>query len=113
MDIEDFFGSVRDIDVVRVLEEIGCNNRVASWMSKLTTIDGKLVQGFNTSPVLANMVFKDTDILLEVLSKQHQSIFTRYADDITISSDDELPTIIEVESLLANTQLKSTKQRQK
>lgn len=113
MDIEDFFGSVRDIDVVRVLEEIGCNNRVASWMSKLTTIDGKLVQGFNTSPVLANMVFKDTDILLEALSKQHQSIFTRYADDITISSDDELPTIIEVESLLANTQFKINKAKTK
>lgn len=113
LDIEDFFGSVRQIDVVHVLEEIGCNSDVASLMAKLTTIDGKLVQGFNTSPVLANMVFKDTDKLLDSLCQKYQSNFTRYADDITISSDGEMPSITELESLFANTQFRINKAKTK
>ncbi len=103
LDIEDFFGSVRDVDVAQTFEEIGCNSTVALWMGKLTTIDYKLVQGFNTSPVLANMAFKKTDNLLESLCQKYHSEFTRYADDITISSDHELPPITEVKSLLTNT----------
>lgn len=113
LDIADFFGSIRDIEVAQVFEGIGCNSAVASWMAKLTTIDGKLTQGFNTSPILANMVFKDTDKLLESLCQQYQSEFTRYADDITISSDGELPPITEVESLLANTQFRINRSKTK
>jgi len=106
LDIEDFFGSVRDVDVAQVFEGIGCNSTVALWMAKLTTIDGKLVQGFNTSPVLSNMVFKGTDNLLESLCHKYHSEYTRYADDITISSDGEIPPITELELLLANTQFR-------
>jgi RNA-directed DNA polymerase len=106
IDIEDFFGSVRAIDIAGMLEGLGCISKVATWISELTAIDGKLVQGFITSPVLANMVFKDTDILLEALSRRYQSTYTRYADDITISSDNELPTMDEVESIFASTPFK-------
>ena len=113
LDIEDFFGSVSDTDIAQVFREIGCNSDVASCLAKLTTIKCKLVQGFNTSPVLANMVFKDTDILLESLCQKYNSIYTRYADDITISSDDELPSIAEVESLLANTQFRINRSKTK
>lgn len=113
LDIEDFFNSISDSDIARVLERIGCRSDVASWLAQLTTIEGKLVQGFNTSPVLANMAFIDMDNLLESLSRKYQSEFTRYADDITISSDGELPSIAEVESILVNTQFRINKSKTK
>ena len=106
LDIEDFFGSVRAIDVTQVFEGIGCNNNVATLLATLTTIDSKLVQGFNTSPVLANMAFRGVDNSLAFLCAKYGSEFTRYADDITISSDGELPSVTEVESVLSNTQFR-------
>jgi retron-type reverse transcriptase len=113
LDIEDFFGSVKELDIVRVFEKIGCKTIVASWLAKLTTIDGKLVQGFNTSPVLANMVFEDIDNRLSSFCQRHHCEFTRYADDITISSNIDLPSVSEVESVLGNPQFRINKLKTK
>jgi RNA-directed DNA polymerase len=111
LDIEDFFGSVKELDIARVFEKIGCKTVVASWLAKLTTIDGKLVQGFNTSPVLANMVFEDIDNRLSSFCQQHHCEFTRYADDITISSNIDLPSVNELELAIGSPQFRINKSK--
>lgn len=43
-------------------------------------------QGFSTSPFLANIVLRGFDKKMDELAETNQSAYTRYADDITISS---------------------------
>ena len=46
---------------------------------------GHLPQGAPTSPMLSNLVCLDIDNQLAVLAREHEMVFTRYADDITFS----------------------------
>lgn len=52
-----------------------------------TCIRPVLPQGAPTSPILTNMVCRNLDRSLNWLAKKYQAIYTRYADDITFSSD--------------------------
>lgn len=55
---------------------------------ELVTIDGCLPQGFSTSPILSNACLTDFDNKLESYCLAHNLIYTRYSDDIIISSQD-------------------------
>lgn len=92
LDIKDFFGSIRKDMLAHSLSEEGLN---------ICFIDDKLPQGLATSPVISNiaMISIDEDIYtllsFNFSAKEHESssnhsakkrfVYTRYADDITIS----------------------------
>lgn len=48
---------------------------------------GYLPQGAPTSPMLANLVMRSFDKTLRALASQSGFIYTRYADDITLSTE--------------------------
>jgi hypothetical protein len=50
---------------------------------------GHLPQGAPTSPMLANLAARQLDKRLEEIASDHGLIYTRYADDITLSTVDE------------------------
>ena len=52
-----------------------------------TYIRSVLPQGAPTSPILTNMVCRNLDRSLNLLAKKYQAVYTRYADDITFSSE--------------------------
>ena len=52
-----------------------------------TCIRPVLPQGAPTSPILTNMVCRNLDRKLNWIAKKHQAVYTRYADDITFSSE--------------------------
>lgn len=54
----------------------------------LLTVDGKLPIGFSTSPILSNACLLSFDKRLEQISDTRGWIYTRYADDIMLSSTD-------------------------
>lgn len=54
----------------------------------LLTINGKLPIGYSTSPILSNACLVGFDERLATISKERQWIYTRYADDIIISTHD-------------------------
>jgi RNA-directed DNA polymerase len=59
---------------------------VATVLAALCTDENQLPQGAPTSPVLSNMLCAGMDRDLHALARSHEAWFTRYADDITIST---------------------------
>ncbi len=55
-----------------------------------------------TSPVLSNMVCFKLDNQLELWCKQNEITYTRYADDLTFSSDNPIDTklIVDIRSII-------------
>jgi len=88
IDIKDFFPSI-GIDKVRdVFFEATNNADMAQIYSMLCTFRNRLPQGGVTSPILSNLVFRSTDEkIIDLCGRMHVT-YSRYADDMTFSSND-------------------------
>ena len=64
-----------------------CSPEVATVLAQIACHDNQLPQGAPTSPVLANMVCWGMDSALQRLAGQCRSTYTRYADDLTFSTN--------------------------
>lgn len=109
IDLEDFFPSIYYSRVQAVLAKVpftqtkagdvvmyGPEERVttgtihpqiAHYIANICCHEGKLPQGAPTSPTLSNMMCKILDYRLYKYAEENKMTFTRYADDITFSSD--------------------------
>jgi hypothetical protein len=99
-DIEDFFATVSLARVERILAAVGLETTAASMLARFLTIDEKLPLGLNASPLLANLACLDLDDKLARLAAECNATYTRYADDITFSSDSLLPTNEDVKTTI-------------
>lgn len=91
LDLEDFFGSIHFGRIVGYLEKnrfFELSHEVAVAIAQLCCYQGKLPQGAPTSPVLANMVSEILDYKLLNISRKYRVDYTRYADDLTFSTND-------------------------
>lgn len=88
LDISHFFPTIKLDSVVNVFQNIGYSSEVALKLGKLCTYEDILPQGAPTSPTLANTVFVPVDEELFRYSLNNKLIYTRYADDLTFSTDD-------------------------
>ncbi|WP_068943888.1 reverse transcriptase family protein [Chryseobacterium timonianum] len=88
VDIKDYFETITEKMVEEALISIGYNENIALWIAKIVTIDNHLVQGFCTSPTLANIVTNQLDKELKKLCGK-KITYTRYADDLYFSSNTE------------------------
>lgn len=98
-DIKDFFDSITVDRVLAVFTALGCERDVADILSRVCTLNGTLHQGLHSSPILSNLVVKDLDSDLKELADHHGATYSRYSDDITVSTDSKLPTKEEVYSI--------------
>ncbi len=87
IDIENFFPSIGLGEVERVFQSFGYKADVVNILSRLTLLNGELPQGAPTSPYLANLVFLPSDEILQALASERNITYSRYADDLTFSSD--------------------------
>lgn len=85
LDIKDFFISITEPRVEGVLIAVGVPNRVSAVIAKICGYSGRLPQGGPASPVLSNMICFRLDRALLRIAKDAKCIYTRYADDITLS----------------------------
>jgi hypothetical protein len=81
------------------IKHFGFNKGVATILAKIVCIEdgvnSYLPQGAPTSPILSNMISMKLDNELSNFCQKHYAKYTRYADDITISSDESVfPFII-------------------
>lgn len=90
IDIENFYAQINDIDVLAVFLELGANTEVATYLSKLCTIDGVLPQGLNTSPDIANHHLNSLDNALSEYAFEQDITYTRYVDDMSFSSKSQI-----------------------
>ncbi len=99
IDLRDFFHSIDFDRVINGLENTGYTFEQSGKIAAIVTYKNRLPQGAPSSPVLSNIVFKDTDDKINDIIADKKIIYTRYADDLTFSSDD---LSIDVENLKQN-----------
>ncbi len=116
IDIRNFFESITEKQIYQVFTDIGYNNLISFELARICTkvlenaqkYDdkrwkntkqsnyniscykneklGHLPQGAPTSPKLSNLVVKNMDALIAKVANEQGFIYTRYADDITLST---------------------------
>jgi len=114
LDIESFFESVTELQVFRIFHKAGYEPLVALELARLCTRYrkdngfrgmkwrahphsgtipeysvpwlGYLPQGAPTSPKLSNLALRDFDQKVRDIAGQHGLTYTRYADDLTLST---------------------------
>jgi RNA-directed DNA polymerase len=87
VDIKDFFDTIKKSQVAEAFKNLGCIQDIAEIFASLCTLNGSLIQGTSTSPVLANLVCAEFDESLAELATQYSCSYSRYADDITFSGE--------------------------
>ncbi|GAA5565829.1 hypothetical protein Asch03_03369 [Acinetobacter schindleri] len=96
IDIKDFFTSIKFNRLVGFLIQnkyFELNEEVAFTIARIATfrenddVIGYLPQGSPCSPVISNLFTSMLDSRLVKLCKKNKCIYTRYADDITISTN--------------------------
>jgi retron-type reverse transcriptase len=87
IDLKDFFSSIKTEDVEKMFIEVfGYSKDIAKEFAEYCTYNGRLPQGAPTSPAITNLIMKKIDERIGLVCKKMGFIYSRYADDITISS---------------------------
>jgi RNA-directed DNA polymerase len=89
LDLADFFPSIHfgRVRGMFLKKPFQCNPAVATVLAQLCCHDGKLPQGAPTSPTISNLICGRMDVDLQRFAREHACTYTRYADDITFSSE--------------------------
>ncbi len=87
IDIDSFFESISIEDVRSMFLRYNFTNDIADTLSKIVTLNGTLVAGYATSPIIANMCCDLMDYEMQDICDKNNVTYTRYADDITLSGD--------------------------
>ncbi|KPD12637.1 reverse transcriptase family protein [Phaeobacter sp. 11ANDIMAR09] len=100
-DIENYFPSISLRRLISFFESLGVNSGIAMQLSHFLCIDQKLPLGLPTSPIIANAISHFMDIDLNGLADKYKAVYSRYADDLTFSSNGNLPQVSEVSEIVA------------
>lgn len=93
VDIHQFFKSITIADVYHVLVKLGTPNDGAEIISQLISYNGKLEEGLHCSPLISNLHCYDFDRELSKIADSHGCSYSRYADDISFSSNTRTPKL--------------------
>ncbi len=100
VDIKNFFETIPAERVQQVFVDMGFTREYADILTELTTVNGVLATGFSPSPILSNIVCAVLDTNFLALAEKNGATYTRYGDDITISSDETVPNREEIEAVI-------------
>ncbi|WP_116065913.1 retron Ec67 family RNA-directed DNA polymerase/endonuclease [Cohnella phaseoli] len=92
IDLEDFFdsfhfGRVRGFFNINI--HFSLPIEVATAIAQISCYEGKLPQGAPSSPIITNLISEILDHRLLKIAKQYKLDYTRYADDLTFSTNDK------------------------
>lgn len=113
VDVENFFGNIAVEQVKSTFLRLGMSELVADTLAKLCTVDGVLPQGVNTSPDISNHCVYDMDVALTEYALKEGLVYTRYADDMTFSSNARVIKAIEIESIIEGFGFKVVEEKKK
>lgn len=88
LDVKNCFPSIPYERVFTVWRnDIGCSDKVATVLTKLTTHHGHLPQGAVTSPMLCNMALAPMAAEIDTYAQSVGLAYSQYVDDVTLSGD--------------------------
>ena len=118
LDIKDFFPNTTFSQIVDAMKHVYpfcCLTERQMWLfASVCTLGGVTPQGAPTSPVITNLVMVAEDVRITEYCKAHKLTYTRYADDILISSKvsfDWETVQRDIQAILENYELKTEKTR--
>jgi hypothetical protein len=83
LDLRDFFGQITASRVRSELQSVLDEESLDVFLG--CCVRGSLPLGFRTSPVISNLVFKRTDLLIEQLCLSRSVQYSRWVDDLIFS----------------------------
>lgn len=98
LDIKDFFGSISKKNIRKALkyyfkpnDNLSDENikTLVDRTTEILTYNNKVIQGAPSSPIISNIIFRQLDIRIEKYCRCFQITYTRYADDMLFSSNNE------------------------
>lgn len=92
LDLTAFFHHISRDQVVAIFQEapFAFSQEAAYCLGDLCTFEGRLPMGAPTSPVLSNLAARPLDSALTQLAQEKGWRYTRYADDLTFSSQEKM-----------------------
>lgn len=90
LDLENFYDSFHFGRVQGYFEKnrnFHLPHEVAVTIAQIACYDGHLPQGAPTSPIITNLIFQILDMRLLKIAKKYKLDYTRYADDLTFSTN--------------------------
>jgi hypothetical protein len=87
IDLKDFFSNIEKGRIISVFLKLGYTQNISFALASLSTLNNSLPQGAPTSPTLSNIIAYRLDRRLSSLCQQNNMVYTRYADDMVITSD--------------------------
>lgn len=93
IDLENFFdsfnfGRVRGFFIKD--KEFKTSPEVATVIAQIACYKGKLPQGAPSSPIITNLITRILDFRIVRIAKKYRFTYTRYADDLTFSTNRQL-----------------------
>lgn len=85
-DLKSAFPNVSEQRVREALREVGLTGFELHSVTKATCHKGHLATGSPVSPLILNIVLREMDDELEKLAKRWAGTYTRYADDLSITT---------------------------
>lgn len=92
IDLEDFFESLHFGRIKGFFlknNDFLLSEEVATVIAQLSCYDGKLPQGAPSSPIITNLICEILDHRILKVAKKYKLNYTRYADDLTFSTNDK------------------------
>ncbi len=99
VDVKSFFDNIKSSDILNLFLSCGYGEAGSLVLTSLCSNNGAAPTGAPTSPAIANAIMMPVDIKIDELARAEGLVYTRYADDITLSGqswiDKELLSKIE------------------
>lgn len=102
LDLKNFFHTVT-LDMVKAyFNSLGYEDEVAKTLTALCTLKYRLPQGAPTSPMLSNLIAAKMDAEMMAYCRERGIIYTRYADDLTFSANNnvKIPDVKELYDII-------------
>jgi RNA-directed DNA polymerase len=95
VDLKSFFPNIRHVQVFAMFCANGFSPSVSRVLTQLTTFQGSLPQGSPSSPIISNLIFRETGDKLADIAQNNYLKFTTFLDDLTFSSQTGFKQIIQ------------------